>query len=82
VLTFTDRATDAIALFHQAAARWNPQVQIRLVPEDDGLKPQLADRPEDEDVPIHVGSVTVFVPQGLDGVVDAGDHNELSLSRA
>lgn len=82
MLTFTDRATEALALFHSAAARWNPDVRIRLVPDGAELKPQLADAPEDGDVATEVGTVTIYVPPGVDGVVDAGDHNVLSLSKA
>ncbi len=82
MLTFTDRAAEALSLFHAAAVRWNPEVRIRLVPDGGELKPQLTDGPEENDVPTEVGAVTVFVPPGVDGVVDAGDHNELSLSKA
>jgi hypothetical protein len=79
VLTFTDRATEALALFHAAAARWDPDVQLRLVRNGSELTPQLAKGPEDGDEPVTVGGVTVFVPAGLDGAVDAGEHNDLTL---
>jgi hypothetical protein len=82
VLTFTDRATEALALFHTAASRWNPDVQIRLVPDGAELKPLLADVPQEGDVATAVGAITVYVPPGVDGVVDAGDHNVLSISGA
>ena len=81
MLTFTERATEALSMFHAAAARWNPEVQIRLVPEGTELKPLLAEAPEAGDVPQEVGTVTVFVPPGLDGVVDAGDHNVLTVAK-
>jgi hypothetical protein len=80
VLTFTDRASDALVLFHTAAARWDPDVHVRLVPDGAELKPQLATGPEAGDVPVEVGSVTVFVPEGIDGTVDAGDHNVLTVA--
>jgi hypothetical protein len=79
MLTFTDRAREAIVLFHTAAVRWDPGVHVRLVPEGAELKPQLAAGPEAGDVPVEVGDVTVFVPDGASGTVDAGDHNELTV---
>jgi hypothetical protein len=80
VLTFTDRASEAVALFHRAAARWDPNAQIRLERDGVTLAPKLAAGPEPGDVTLDVGGVTVFVPGGLDGVVDAGDHNELTVA--
>jgi hypothetical protein len=80
VLTFTDRAAEAVALFHKAAARWDPNAEIRLERDGATLAPKLAVGPEPGDVTIDVGGVAVFVPDGLDGVVDAGDHNELTVA--
>ena len=79
MLTFTERAGEALVLFHTAAARWDPDVRVRLVPDGAELKPQLATGPEAGDVPVEVGTVTVYVPEGLNGTVDAGDHNVLTV---
>ena len=79
MLTFTERAGEALILFHTAAARWDPDVHVRLVPDGSELKPQLATGPEAGDVPVEVGTVTVFVPAELAGTVDAGDHNVLTV---
>jgi Fe-S cluster assembly iron-binding protein IscA len=81
MLTFTDRAAEALATFQTAAARWNPDVRIRLVAAGTELRPELAEAPQDDDVPVAVGALTVFVPSGVDGVVDAGEHNALIVSR-
>jgi Fe-S cluster assembly iron-binding protein IscA len=80
VLRFTDRATDALATFHTAAARWNPGVRLRLVRTGAELRPELADEAAGDDVELEVGDVTVFVPPDLDGVVDAGEHNVLTVT--
>jgi hypothetical protein len=80
MVTFTDRAGEALVLFHTAAARWDPDVHVRLVPDGAELKPQLATGPEAGDIAIAVGGVTVFVPEGVDGTVDAGDHNVLTVT--
>jgi len=79
VLTFTDRAEEALLLFHHAAARWDPNAHLRLEPDGAELKPLLADGPADGDVPVTVRDITVFVPAGVEGTVDAGDHNVLSV---
>jgi hypothetical protein len=78
VLTFTDRASAAIALFHAAAARWDPDVQIRLERDGSTLAPKLATGPEPGDTALDVAGVRVFVPDGLAGVV----HNALTLAPA
>jgi hypothetical protein len=32
-------------------------------------------------VELAIGAISVFVPSGIDGVVDAGEHNVLTVSR-
>ena len=81
MLRFTDRARDALETFHAAAARWNPDVRLRLVRVGAELRPELADGPAPGDASIEVGSITVFVEPGEDGTVDAGEHNVLTIAR-
>jgi hypothetical protein len=80
VLTFTERAADALTTFHAAAARWDPDARLRLVRDGAGLRPEFADGLTDGDVEVAVGSITVWVPAGVEGRVDAGDHNVLTVS--
>jgi hypothetical protein len=80
VLTFTDRAADALTTFHAAAARWNPSAQLRLVRYGAELRPEFADGAVDDDVEVAVGTITVWVPAGVEGRVDAGEHNVLTVS--
>jgi hypothetical protein len=80
MLTFTERATDALETFHTAAARWNPGVRLRLVPVGSELRPELTDEAAADDVEIELGAITVLLPPGMDGVVDAGEHNILTVS--
>ena len=79
MLTFTDRAADALVLFHKAAARWDPNAKLRLEPSGSELTPQLAEGPADGDVGVQVRDITVYVPATIEGTVDAGDHNVLSV---
>jgi hypothetical protein len=80
VLTFTERATDALTTFHAAAARWDPGARLRLVRDGGTLRPEFADAATDDDVEVAVGTITVWVPAGVEGRVDAGDHNVLTVS--
>jgi hypothetical protein len=81
MLRFTDRARDALESFHVAAARWNPDVRLRLVRAGAELRPELAEAPEPDDETITVGARTVYVEPGADGVVDAGEHNVLTITQ-
>ncbi|MEP6758504.1 MAG: hypothetical protein ABJB55_04860 [Actinomycetota bacterium] len=81
MLRFTDRACEALETFHAAAVRWNPDVRLRLVRVGSELRPELADGPALGDESIEVGSLTVFVEPDGDGVVDAGEHNVLTIAR-
>ncbi len=82
MLTFTDRATEALTMFHAAAARWNPSVRLRLIRVGSELRPELADGPSPDDVELALGPITVLVPPGVNGVVDAGEHNVLIVALA
>jgi hypothetical protein len=82
VLTFTDRAAEALQTFHAAAARWNPDVRLRLVRVGTELRPELTDAAEPDDVELTLGAIDVLVPHDVDGVVDAGEHNVLTVSKA
>ena len=80
MLTFTDRAADAVSTFHAAAARWDPAARLRLVRHGTELRPEFTDGVADGEVEVSVGSITVLVPDGVDGRVDAGEHNVLTIS--
>ena len=80
MLTFTDRAADALTTFHAAAARWDPSARLRLVKHGAELRPEFSDGAEDGDVEVAIGTITVWVPAGVQGRVDAGEHNVLTVS--
>jgi hypothetical protein len=80
VLTFTDRAADALSTFHAAAARWDPSARLRLVAHGAELRPEFTDDASDGEVEVSVGTITVLVPEGVQGRVDAGEHNVLTIS--
>ena len=80
MLTFTDRAADALTTFHASAARWDPSARLRLVKHGAELRPEFSDGGADGDVEVAIGTITVWVPAGVEGRVDAGEHNVLTVS--
>ena len=84
MLIFTERAADALSTFYAAAARWDPGARLRLVRHGAELRPEFTDGATDGatdgDIEVAVGAITVLVPAGVDGRVDAGDHNVLTFS--
>ena len=56
-------------------------MRIRLVPAGADLRPEFAEGPEANDVAVAVGTLIVHVPPGVQGVVDAGEHNALTVAR-
>jgi hypothetical protein len=44
------------------------------------LRPEFTDGATDGDVEVEVGAITVLVPAGVEGRVDAGEHNVLTVS--
>ena len=80
MLTFTDRAADALSTFHAAAARWDPSARLRLVAHGAELRPEFTDEASDGEVEVAVGTITVLVPEFVQGRVDAGEHNVLTVS--
>jgi hypothetical protein len=79
MLSFTTAAASALIVFQQAAARFDPDVRIRLTREGAILRPELTHEPIPGDEVIEIDGLVVFHPAELEGVVDAGEHNELTL---
>jgi hypothetical protein len=44
------------------------------------LRPEFTDAEADGDVEVAVGTITVLVPADVEGRVDAGEHNVLTVS--
>ena len=63
---------------HAAASRFDPDVQVRIGLDAAGSAVfELADGPRASDSTIDVQGLTVFFASGMDGVVDAGEHDTL-----
>jgi len=82
MLEFTDRAAEALARSDTAARRFNPDARVRLVTDGAAIRAELTDRAEPGDATVrHELGFEVYVAEGIDGLVDAGEHDALFLAR-
>jgi hypothetical protein len=80
MIGFTEWAVDILSKAEGAARRLNPDARIRLVRDGAGVRFDLTDEPEPTDVVVDRAGFTLFVQQGLDGVVDVVEpHDRLIL---
>ena len=83
MIEVTDWATDILTRAQEAARRFNPEARIRLARIDGGVQAVLTDAPEPGDREIEVGGMTLYVEDGLDGLVDVEEpHDRLVLRPA
>jgi hypothetical protein len=75
MLDITERAAAAVIQMESAARRFNPQARIRLGVQDAGVTFALAETPEAGDRELDCGGTVLLVAEGLDGVIDIGEHN-------
>ena len=80
MITFTDRAREVLVAAERAARRFDPDARVRLHrTADGGVAFELTDGVGPEDQVIEADGFALVVEQGLEGTVDAGDHNTLGL---
>jgi hypothetical protein len=83
MVEFTDWARDILGRSQQAAARFNPDAKIRLARTAGGVEALLTDRLDPTDEAVQVDGVTVYVEEGLEGLVDVEEpHDRLVLRPA
>lgn len=80
MIEFTEWATEILQKSQSAASRFNPDARIRLARVGGQVQAVLTDRPEEGDVPVVVGEMTLLVEPGLSGMVDIEEpHDRLVL---
>ena len=80
MITFTDRAREVLAAAERAARRFDPDARVRLHrTAEGGVAFELTDGVGPDDQVIEADGFALVVEQGLEGTVDAGDHNTLGL---
>ncbi|HEX5938464.1 MAG TPA: hypothetical protein VFZ75_12385 [Actinomycetota bacterium] len=83
MLAFTDWAIEILSRADAAARRFNPDVRVRIVREDGGVRFELTDEPNPDDVAIdHPSGFTLLAPADLEGVVDVVEPHDRLILRA
>jgi hypothetical protein len=81
VIRFTERAREVLAAAEQAARRFDPEARVRLrrTPEG-GVTFELTDAAGPGDEVVDGEGFSLVVERGLEGTVDAADHDVLRLT--
>ena len=83
MIEVTDWAQDILTRSQEAARRFNPDARIRLARVGGGVEAVLAERPEPSDREVEVGTMTLYVEEGLQGLLDVEEpHDRLVLRPA
>ena len=83
MIEITERAVELLAKAASAARRFDPNVCIRVVRDDDGVRFELSDAPDADDLGIERSGFTLYVEPALAGVVDVEEpHDRLVLRRS
>ncbi|HEX9890935.1 MAG TPA: hypothetical protein VGB28_02610 [Actinomycetota bacterium] len=80
MIELTPRAAEILRRAHAAAARFNPEVAIRVVRRGQAVEFVLAEGAEDGDATVEGQGYQLFVQEGLEGVVAVVEpHDRLIL---
>jgi hypothetical protein len=83
VIEFSDWAIEIIEKADEAARRLNPDARVRIARAGSNVMPQLTDAPDDGDATVEVGSATIFIEAGIDGLIDIQEpHDRIVLRPA
>ncbi|HEX6844163.1 MAG TPA: hypothetical protein VF235_03515 [Actinomycetota bacterium] len=78
-LRLTDRAREALAAADAAARRFNPDARVRLRRAAGGLVSDLTDGVGPDETAASIDGIDLVLGPGIEGTVDAGEHNVLVL---
>jgi hypothetical protein len=80
VIAFSERAREVLARAAASARRFDAEARIRIARDGEGIRSGFAHGPEPGDHVLEDGDVTVFVQEGLAGVIDVTEsHDQLIL---
>lgn len=80
MIEVTDWARDILTRSQEAARRFNPDARIRLARIGGEVQAVLAEKPESGDREVEVGAVSLYVEEGLEGLLDIEEpHDRLVL---
>jgi hypothetical protein len=80
MIEVTEWAREILGRSQSAARRFNPDTVIRLVRGGPGVEARLAESAEGSDQAVELGEMTLYVEDGLEGVVDIQEpHDQVVL---
>jgi hypothetical protein len=83
MIELTDWAREILEKSDQAARRFNPDARVRLARIGGTVQAQLTDQPRADDQQVEIGPATIYVEEGLEGLVDVEEpHDRLVLKPA
>ena len=83
MVEFTDWAKEILQRADAGARRLNPDARVRLVRSGTVMEAVLSDAPDQDDAVVSIGDATIFIEQGIDGLVDIEEpHDRIVLRPA
>jgi len=83
MVEFTDWAKEILQRADSGARRLNPDARVRLVRSGTAMEAVLSDAPAPDDAVVSIGDATIFVEEGIDGLVDIEEpHDRIVLRPA
>jgi hypothetical protein len=80
---FTEWAKEILERADSGARRLNPDARVRLVRSANAMQAVLSDAPGPDDEVVSIGEATIFVEQGIEGLVDIEEpHDRIVLRPA
>jgi len=83
MVEFTDWAKEILQRADAGARRLNPDARVRLVRSGTVMEAVLSDAPGPDDAVVSIGNATIFIEQGIEGLVDIEEpHDRIVLRPA
>ena len=80
MIEFSEWASDILRRSYEAARRFNPDANVRLLRSEDGVRFELTDERQPGDETVQGDGFELLVEEGIDGIVDVVEpHDRLIL---
>jgi hypothetical protein len=78
MLQISEQATDVLERAHEAASRFDPDARVRIYRRGDVIETGFAHEPFPGDQVVEHAGLTLFVEEGIAGVLDtSAEHDHL-----
>lgn len=78
MLTISEEAAEVLARAYDAASRFDPDTRVRIYRNRGGIETGFADAPQAGDAVVEHEGMTLFVEEGISGVLDvSAEHDRL-----